>query len=74
MGTSLTLENIEAIIHAMDKINHSDKSDFFIQYYAELKYRIYAEEQLQNGKECVLFSDFFRNISKGGTFAILPKQ
>ena len=65
MGTSLTLENIEAIIQAMDKINSSDKSDFFTQYYAELKYRIYAEEQLQKGEECVLFSVFLKNIQQG---------
>ena len=62
MKTSLTLENITGIIQAMDKIKHSDRSDFFIQYYAELKYRIYAEEQLQKGKECVLFSVFLKNI------------
>jgi hypothetical protein len=62
METSLTLENINGIIQAMDKIKHSDRSDFFIQYYAELKYRIYAEQQLQKGKECVLFSVFLKNI------------
>ena len=64
MKTSLTLENINGIIQAMDKIKPIDKSDFFIQYYAELKYRIYAEEQLQNGKECVLFSVFLKNIQQ----------
>ena len=62
METSLTLENITGIIQAMNKIKHSDRSDFFIQYYAELKYRIYAEEQLQKGEECVLFSVFLQNI------------
>jgi hypothetical protein len=65
METSLTLENITGIIQAMDKIKHSDKSDFFIQYYAELKYRIYAEEQLQKGEECILFSVFLKNIQQG---------
>jgi hypothetical protein len=64
MKTSLTLENITGIIQAMDKIKHSDRSDFFIQYYGELKYRIYAEEQLQKGKECVLFSVFLKNIQQ----------
>lgn len=64
MGTTLTFENITSIIHAMDKIKRSDKSDFFIQYYAELKYRIYAEEQLQKGEECVLFSVFLKNIQE----------
>ena len=65
MGTTLTLENINGIIQAMNKIKHSDRSDFFIQYYAELKYRIYAEEQLQKGEECVLFSVFLKNIQQG---------
>lgn len=65
MNTTLTLENIEAIIQAMDKIKAIDRSDFFIQYYAELKYRIYAEEQLQKGEECVLFSAFLKNIQQG---------
>lgn len=65
MGTTLTLENINGILQAMNKIKHSDRSDFFIQYYAELKYRIYAEEQLQKGEECVLFSVFLKNIQQG---------
>lgn len=62
METSLTLENINGILQAMNKIKNIDRSDFFIQYYAELKYRIYAEEQLQKGEECVLFSVFLKNI------------
>lgn len=62
MNATLTLENIEAIIQAMDRIKPIDRSDFFIQYYAECKYRIYAEEQLQKGEECVLFSVFLKNI------------
>ncbi len=65
MKTSLTLENIDGIIQAMDKIKPIDRSDFFIQYYAELKYRIYAKEQLQKGKECILFSIFLKNIQQG---------
>lgn len=36
METSLTLENIEAIIHAMDKIKAIDRSQFFNEYYDEL--------------------------------------
>ncbi len=58
MQTTLTLENIQAIICAMDKIKHSDRSGYFNNYYAELKYRIYAEEAIKQGKECVSFSVF----------------
>jgi len=36
MKTSLTLENIEAIIQAMDKIKPIDRSQFFNEYYDEL--------------------------------------
>ena len=36
MGTSLTLENITAIIQAMNKIKNIDKSQCFNEYYAEL--------------------------------------
>jgi hypothetical protein len=58
METTLTLENIEAIIQAMNKIKHSDRSGYFNNYYAELKYRIYAEEAIKQGKECISFSVF----------------
>jgi hypothetical protein len=58
MQTTLTLENIEAIIQAMNKIKHSDRSGYFNNYYAELKYRIYAEEAIKQGKECISFSVF----------------
>lgn len=36
METSLTLENIEAIIQAMDKIKAIDRSQCFNEYYDEL--------------------------------------
>jgi hypothetical protein len=56
--TTLTLENIEAIIEAMDKIKPIDRSEYFNNYYAELKYRIYVEERGKQGKECASFSSF----------------
>ena len=34
--TTLTLENIEAIIQAMDKIKPIDRSEYFNNYYAEV--------------------------------------
>ena len=34
--TTLTLENINAIIQAMNKIRNIDKSEYFNNYYAEL--------------------------------------
>jgi hypothetical protein len=34
--TTLTLENIEAIIQAMDKIKPIDRSQCYNEYYAEL--------------------------------------
>jgi hypothetical protein len=34
--TTLTLENIEAIIQAMNKITKVDRSEYFNNYYAEL--------------------------------------
>jgi uncharacterized protein YjgD (DUF1641 family) len=58
METTLTLENIEAIIQAMDKIKHSDRSGYFKNYYSELQYRIYAEQAIKQGKECIPFSVF----------------
>jgi hypothetical protein len=36
MNTTLTLENIEAIIQAMDKIKPIDRSEYFNNYYAEV--------------------------------------
>ena len=36
MNTTLTLENIEAIICAMDKIKLIDRSEYFNNYYAEV--------------------------------------
>ena len=36
MQTTLTLENIEAIIQAMDKIKPIDRSEYFNNYYAEV--------------------------------------
>jgi hypothetical protein len=34
--TTLTLENIEAIICAMNKIKNIDRSEYFNNYYAEV--------------------------------------
>jgi uncharacterized protein YjgD (DUF1641 family) len=62
METTLTLENIDAIIQAMDKIKHSDRSGYFNNYYAELKYRIYAEVTIKQGKECISFEVFRQNM------------
>jgi hypothetical protein len=36
MNTTLTLENIDAIIQAMNKIKNIDRSEYFNNYYAEL--------------------------------------
>jgi hypothetical protein len=36
MNTTLTLENIKAIIEAMDKIKPIDRSEYFNNYYAEV--------------------------------------
>jgi hypothetical protein len=36
METTLTLENIDAIICAMNKIKLIDRSEYFNNYYAEL--------------------------------------
>jgi hypothetical protein len=63
MNTSLTLENIDAIIQAMNKIKQSDRSGYFNNYYAELKYRIYAEETIKQGKECLSFEVFRQSMN-----------
>ena len=63
METTLTLENIEAIIQAMNKIKHSDRSGYFNNYYAELKYRIYAEQQIKQGSECLSFEVFRQSMN-----------
>jgi hypothetical protein len=65
MNTTLTLENIQAIIQAMDKIKHSDRSGYFNNYYAELNYRIYAEETIKQGKECMPFEVFRQSMKQG---------
>jgi len=62
MNTTLTLENIQAIIWAMDKIKPSDRSGYFNNYYVELKYRIYAEEAIKQGGECLSFEVFRQNM------------
>jgi hypothetical protein len=36
MNTTLTLENIDAIIQAMNKIKPIDRSEYFNNYYAEV--------------------------------------
>ena len=36
MNTTLTLENIKAIIEAMDKIKPIDRSEYFNNYYGEV--------------------------------------
>jgi hypothetical protein len=63
MQTTLTSENIQAIIQAMDKIRPIDRSGYFNNYYAELKYRIYAEEAIKQGKECMPFEVFRQSIN-----------
>jgi hypothetical protein len=63
METTLTLENIDAIIQAMDKIKHSDRSGYFNNYYAELKYRIYAEQTIKQGGECISFEAFRQSMN-----------
>jgi hypothetical protein len=65
METTLTLENIEAIIQAMNKIRLIDRSGYFNNYYAELKYRIYAEETIKQGKDCMPFEVFRQSIQQG---------
>jgi hypothetical protein len=65
MNTTLTLENIKAIIEAMDKIKPIDRSEYFNNYYAELKYRIYVEERGKQGKECGSFSLFRISMKQG---------
>jgi uncharacterized protein YjgD (DUF1641 family) len=62
METTLTLENIQAIIQAMDKIKHSDRSGYFKNYYAELQFRIYAEIAIKQGKECIPFEAFRQSM------------
>jgi len=39
MNTTLTLENIQAIIEAMNKIKPIDRSEYFNNYYAEVTER-----------------------------------
>jgi len=63
MNTTLTLENIEAIIQAMDKIKPIDRSEYFNNYYAELHYRIYAEQQIKQGGECLSFEVFRQSMN-----------
>jgi hypothetical protein len=65
MNTTLTLENIKAIIEAMDKIRPIDRSGYFNNYYAELNYRIYAEETIKQGKECMPFEVFRQSMKQG---------
>jgi hypothetical protein len=65
MNTTLTLENIDAIIQAMDKIKLIDRSGYFNNYYDELKYRIYAEETIKQGKECMSFEVFRQSMKQG---------
>ena len=54
METSLTLENIEAIIKAMNKIKPIDRSQCFNEYYDELGKRrsdiIWLKEAKQGAK------------------------
>jgi hypothetical protein len=62
MNTTLTLENIEAIIQAMNKIKYSYRSGYFNNYYAELNYRIYAEQTIKQGGECISFEAFRKSM------------
>jgi hypothetical protein len=45
-NTTLTLENLIAIYEAMNKIKPIDQSDYFKQYFEEVKNRIEEEELL----------------------------
>lgn len=51
MNTTLTLENIQAIIQAMDKIKPIDRSEYFNNYYSEVIERrsdlLYIKEFLE---------------------------
>jgi hypothetical protein len=65
MQTTLTSENIQAIIEAMNKIKYSDRSGYFNNYYAELNYRIYAEQTIKQGGECMPFEVFRQSMKQG---------
>jgi hypothetical protein len=45
-NSTLTLENLTAIYEAMSKVKEIDKSDYFKQYFEEVKSRIEEEELL----------------------------
>ena len=51
METTLTLENIDAIIQAMNKIKNIDRSEYFNNYYAEV---IELRADLVYMKACVV--------------------
>lgn len=48
METTLTLENLTAIYDSMIKIKEIDRSDYFNQYFKEIKNRIEEQKLLVN--------------------------
>jgi len=62
--TTLTLENIEAIIQAMDKIKPIDRSQCYNEYYDELLWR--KKNELLWPKETVKEQTGIRQESDGG--------
>lgn len=48
MQTTLTLENLTAIYDSMIKIKEIDRSDYFNQYFKEIKNRIEEQKLLVN--------------------------
>ena len=47
IGATLTRENLEAIWHAMSRIDFIDQSDYFRQYYAEVLQRLADIDQAE---------------------------
>lgn len=47
IGDSLTMENLLAIFHAMQKIEPIDQSEYFKKYYAEVMERLSDQERAQ---------------------------
>lgn len=54
ISATLTKENLEAILKAMENVKPIDRSEYFNNYFAEVKHRLYCIEQMENGKESVL--------------------
>jgi hypothetical protein len=58
METTNTTENLLGILMAMKKIRPIDQSDYFKNYFAEVEYRIYCEQQRHKREECISFEAF----------------